>query len=256
MPTVILKSASEIEAMRRAGHVNALALQAMAQAVRPGITTAELDAIGADVIRSHGGQPAFLNYPNAMPFEPPFPAATTMSVNAQLVHGIPGSRRLHKGDILSIDVGAVLDGFVGDSAVTVPVGEISQEARHLLQVTEQALWQGIEASRVGNRLGDVSAAIQEWVESHGLQVVREYTGHGVGRQMHEPPQIFNWGARRHGLALKAGMTFALEPMVTIGPPMLYRELDGWTVSTVHGGLCAHFEHTLAITAAGPEVLTI
>jgi methionyl aminopeptidase len=256
MPAVSLKSASEIDAMRRAGHVNALALHAMAQAVRAGITTAELDAIGAEIIRSHGGQPAFLNYPNAMPFEPPFPTVTTMSINAELVHGIPGPRRLREGDILSIDVGTILDGFVGDSAVTVPVGAVSAEAQHLLQVTEQALWRGIEASRAGNRLGDVSAAIQEWVESHGLQVVREYTGHGVGRQMHEPPQIHNWGTRRRGLILKPGMTYALEPMVTIGPPTLYRELDGWTVSTVYGGLCAHFEHTLAITTAGPEVLTV
>ncbi len=252
----LTKSAAELEAMRRAGHVNALALKAMAEAVRPGMTTAELDAIGEQVIRAHGGEPVFLNYPNAMPQDPPFPAATTISINDELVHGIPGQRHLREGDIVSIDVGTLLDGFVGDCAATVPVGEIGEDAQRLLAATEQALRQGIEASRPGNRLGDVSAAIQEWVEAQGFEVVREYTGHGVGRAMHEPPQIFNWGTRHQGMVLRPGMTFALEPMVTIGPPILYRKLDGWTVGTVHGGLCAHFEHTIAVTADGPEILTV
>lgn len=256
MARITLKSPDEIEAMARAGHVNALALAAMAEAVRPGITTAELDAIGEEVIRSHGGEPIFLNYPNATPSDPPFPAATTISINDELVHGVPGTRKLHAGDIVSIDVGTLLEGLVGDCATTVPVGEIGEEAQRLLEVTEEALRRGIEASQPGNRLGDVSAAIQQWVESNGFEVVREYTGHGVGRAMHEPPQIYNWGRPHQGIRLEAGMTFALEPMVTIGPPILYRKLDGWTVGTVHGGLCAHFEHTLAVTAEGPRILTV
>ncbi|MGI6374444.1 MAG: type I methionyl aminopeptidase [Anaerolineae bacterium] len=253
---IIIKSAAELEAMRRAGRVNSLALQAMVRAVRPGITTAELDAIGAEVIAAHGGVPAFLNYPNQMPGEPPFPAATTMSINDELVHGIPGPRRLRRGDILSIDVGTVLDGFVGDSAITVGVGRISPRARRLLEVTEQALYRGIEASRAGRRIGDVSAAIQAWVESHGLQVVREYTGHGVGHDMHEDPEIFNWGTPGTGHVLKPGMTYALEPMVTVGPPALVVRGDGWTVATIDGGLCAHFEHTIAITDGEAEILTL
>jgi len=191
-----------------------------------------------------------------MPTGLPFPAATTMSINAELVHGIPGNRRLKAGDILSIDVGTLLDGFVGDSALTIGVGPISSEAAHLLKVTEESLYRGIEASRAGRRLGDVSAAIQEWIESHGLQVVREYTGHGVGREMHEDPQVFNWGTRGQGLMLKPGMTYAIEPMVTVGPPVLYRKLDGWTVATVDGSLSAHFEHTIAITDGEADILTI
>jgi methionyl aminopeptidase len=252
---IIIKSSAELEAMRCAGHINALALQTMVRAVRPGVTTAELDAIGAEVIRAHGGQPAFLNYPNQMPDKPSFPAATTMSVNDELVHGIPGPRRLRRGDILSIDVGTVLDGFVGDSAITVGVGRISTRARRLLDVTEQALYRGIAASRAGQRIGDVSAAIQAWVESHGLQVVREYTGHGVGRDMHEDPEIFNWGTPGTGHILRPNMTYALEPMVTVGPPLLAVRPDGWTVATMDGGMCAHFEHTIAITDGEPEILT-
>lgn len=256
MATIILKSKEEIAAMRRAGHVNALALQAMVEAVRPGITTAELDAIGTEIIRSHGGKPVFIGYPNIDPLGPPFPAATNMSINDELVHGIPGPRRLNEGDILSIDVGTLLDDFVGDSAVTVGVGAISAQAQHLIDVTKEALARGIAASRPGNRVGDVSAAIQTWVESQGFQVVREYTGHGVGREMHEPPMIFNWGTPGTGLRLRPGMTYALEPMVTVGPPLLYRKFDGWTVATADGSLCAHFEHTLAVTEGEPEVLTL
>lgn len=252
---IIIKSPSEIEAMRRAGHLNALALQSAAEAVRPGITTHELDQIAEEVIRSHGGEPAFLGYPHASSLAPAYPATINASIDDELVHGIPGERKLEEGQIISIDVGTVLNGFVGDSAVTVPVGGISEKARALLEVTREALRRAIAACRPENRFGDVSATIQEWVESQGYQVVREYTGHGVGREMHEDPQIPNWGQRGRRPRLRPGMTFALEPMVTIGPPILYVKPDFWTVATRDGGLCAHFEHTIAVTEGEPEILT-
>jgi len=253
---ILIKSDSDLARMRRAGRVNALALSAVCQAVRPGITTRELDRIAEDVIRSHGGVPAFLGYPNPDPFGPAYPATINASVGSELVHGIPGKRRLREGEIISIDVGTILDGYVGDSAVTVPVGAISTEAKRLLEVTEQALRIGIAASRVGSRFGDVSASIQEYVEAQGYNVVREYTGHGVGRDMHEDPQIPNWGKRDRGAPLRPGMTFALEPMVTVGPPDLVVRADHWTVATADGGLCAHFEHTVAVTDGAPEILTL
>jgi methionyl aminopeptidase len=253
---IILKSRAEIELLRRAGHINALALEAVARAVRPGVTTRELDRIAADVIRSHGGHPAFMGYPNRSFPGHPYPATINASVNEELVHGIPGKRRLREGDLISIDCGTVFEGFVGDSAITLPVGHISAEATRLIAVTEEALRLAIAASRVGRRLGDVSAAIQEWVESQGFAVVREYTGHGVGREMHEDPQIPNWGKRDRGVPLRAGMTLALEPMVTVGPPDLYVRPDYWTVATRDGGLCAHFEHSIAITDGEPEILTL
>ncbi|MBN1399238.1 MAG: type I methionyl aminopeptidase [Anaerolineae bacterium] len=253
---IILKSKDEIEIMRRAGHINALALEAVSQAVRPGVTTRALDRVARDVLHSHAAEPAFLGYPNRSFPEYPYPATINASINDELVHGLPSRRRLREGDILSVDCGTVWEGFVGDSAITVPVGPISHEARRLIQVTETALQLAIEACRVGNRVGDISATIQEWVESQGYQVVREYTGHGVGRDMHEDPQILNWGKRDRGVPLKAGMTFALEPMVTVNEPILFVKADRWTVATQDGGLCAHFEHTVAITDGEPEVLTL
>ncbi len=253
---ITIKSVAEIEIMRQAGRINALALQAAVDAVRPGVTTRELDRIAEKVIRAHGATPAFLNYPNMAYPEVPYPATINASVNDELVHGIPSRRRLREGDIISIDVGTVYQGFVGDSAITVPVGRISAEAQRLLEVTREALRLAIGACRVGSRLGDISATIQEWVESQGYQVVREYTGHGVGREMHEDPQITNWGKRDRGVPLRPGMTFALEPMVTVGPPDLYVKEDRWTVATVDRGLCAHFEHTVLITAGEPEILTL
>ncbi len=253
---ITIKSAAEIEIMRQAGRINALALQAAVDAVRAGVTTAELDRIASKVIRSHGGSPAFLNYPNLAYPEVPYPATINASINDELVHGVPGRRRLREGDIISIDVGTVYKGFVGDSAVTVPVGRISAAAQRLLDVTQEALRRAVATCRVGCRVGDISATIQEWVESQGYQVVREYTGHGVGREMHEDPQITNWGKHDRGVPLQPGMTFALEPMVTIGPPDLYVKGDRWTVATVDGGLCAHYEHTVLITPGEPEILTI
>ena len=253
---IIIKSQDEIDIMREAGRINALALEAVSQAVRPGLTTRELDHIAEDVIRSHGGEPAFLNYPNGTFPEHPYPGTINASINSELVHGIPSKRRLKPGDILSIDCGTVWQGFVGDSAITVPVGEISARAAHLIDVTREALRRAIKASRVGNHFGDISATIQEWVESQGYHVVREYTGHGVGRDMHEDPQIPNWGKRNRGAPLRPGMTFALEPMVTAGSPELYVKDDFWTVATRDKDLCAHFEHTIAITDGDPDILTL
>jgi methionyl aminopeptidase len=252
---IVLKSPSEIALMRQAGRINALALQAVSRAVRPGVTTAELDRIAARVIREHGALPAFLGQETDTAAGYPYPATITTSVNSELVHGIPGKRRLREGDIISLDCGTIYEGFVGDSAITLPVGRISPEAEKLVEVTRRALELGIAACYVGNRLGDVSATIQEWVESQGLHVVIEYTGHGVGREMWEDPQIPNWGKRDRGAPLRPGMTFALEPMVTIGPPVLYTRDDLWTVATEDGSLCAHYEHTIAVTQDGPEILT-
>jgi len=253
---IIIKSAEEIEALRRAGHVNALALKAVRRAVHPGAITQDLDQIAEDVIRSHGGEPAFLDYPNGTFPGHPYPATINASINGELVHGVPRRRRLKKGQLLSIDCGTVLDGFVGDSAFSMGVGPVSEQSQRLMDVTEEALRRAIDVCREGNRFGDVSATIQEWVESQGYHVVREYTGHGVGREMHEDPQIPNWGKRNRGARLKSGMVFALEPMVTVGPPDLYVKDDYWTVATVDGNLCAHFEHTLAVTDGDPDILTI
>jgi len=253
---IIIKTSEEIELMRKAGHITALALEALSRAVRPGVSTRELDRIAEEVIRSHGGKPAFLNYPNASFPEHPYPATINASINSELVHGIPSKRRLKEGDIISLDVGVIWGGFVGDAAITLPVGRVSTEAHRLIATTREALRLAIAASRVGARFGDISATIQEWAESQGYHVVREYTGHGVGRQMHEDPQIPNWGKRDRGAPLRPGMTFALEPMLTIGPPELYVKEDHWTVATVDGSLCAHFEHSLAVTDGEADILTL
>ncbi|NLG26366.1 MAG: type I methionyl aminopeptidase [Chloroflexi bacterium] len=253
---VIIKTRDEIAIMREAGRINARALEAMARAVRPGVTTRELDRIALDVLKAHGARPAFLGYPNGSYPGHPYPATINASVDDELVHGIPGRRKLREGEILSLDCGAIYQGYVGDSAVTVAVGTISSAAQRLLDVTREALRRAIEASRVGNRVGDVSATIQEWVESQGYNVVREYTGHGVGRDMHEDPQVLNWGKRGRGTPLHVGMTYAIEPMVCLGSADLYVKSDHWTVATVDGQLCAHFEHTIAITDGEPEILTL
>lgn len=256
---IIIKTREEIDALREAGRVNALALEAARRVVAPGVATSELDRIAADVIRSKGASPVFLGYPNPSPrhADRPYPATITVSINDELVHGIPSARRiLREGDIASLDCGCIYQGFVGDAAVTVGVGQVSAEAEKLMRVTREALYLAIEASRVGNRLGDVSSVIQEHVEKHGYNVVREYTGHGVGRHMHEDPQIPNWGQRATGIPLRAGMTYALEPMVMIGSPRVYVKRDRWTVATKDSSLCAHFEHTIAVTDGEPEILTL
>jgi methionyl aminopeptidase len=253
---ITIKSAAEVEVMRRAGCITALALKAVRRAVRPGVTTKELDRIAEEVIRSQGGRPAFLNYPNVTFPACPYPATINTSVDSELVHGIPGRRRLKEGQIISLDCGTIWEGFVGDAAITVPVGRVAAEAERLIAATEEALRLAIAACRIGAHFGDVSATIQGWAESQGYQVVREYTGHGVGRAMHEDPQIPNWGKRDRGAPLRPGMTFALEPMLTVGPPELYVKEDHWTVATRDGSLCAHFEHTIAVTDGEPDILTL
>jgi methionyl aminopeptidase len=246
-----IKSAQEIAIMREAGRINAEALAAAKAIARPGVTTADLNAAAEEVLKKHGCYSPFKNYPGPYPY----PASICTSVNAELVHGIPGKRKLHEGDILSMDCGTVYQGFVGDSAITIGIGEISATARRLLEITEQALNAGIAKMVAGNHAGDVSAAIQAYVESRGMFVTREYTGHGVGRQMHEGPQVPNYGIAGRGLLLKVGMTIALEPMVLVGTANTRVLADQWTVVSADGSLTAHFEHSVAVTAEGPLILT-
>jgi methionyl aminopeptidase len=249
---IVIKSAAELDLMRAAGRVNALALAAVKELVRPGVTTADLDAAADEVIRKHGGTPVFKGYPGAYPY----PATICASVNEELVHGIPGKRKLKDGDILSVDCGTLLEGFVGDAAFTVGVGSISTLAQKLLDVTEKSLYIGIEKMRAGNRTGDISSAIQQYVESQGFHVTREYTGHGVGRKMHEGPQVPNYGAPGRGALLRPGMTIALEPMVLVGTPRTRVLGDQWTVVSADGSLTAHFEHSVAVTDGDPLLLTL
>ncbi len=246
---IILKSDSEIKMMREAGRIVAIVLAELAQKTAPGITTAQLNVWAEEIIEKHNAIPTFKGYNG-------FPASITTSINEELVHGIPNDKRvLKEGDIISIDCGATYKGWVGDAALTVPVGEISPEAQKLLKVTEQSLYIGIEQARIGNRSGDISAAIQAYVEKHGYGVVRNYTGHGVGRNMHEDPQVPNYGRKNRGVPLKKGMTIALEPMVNMGSPRTRVLDDQWTVVTDDGKLSAHFEHTIAITNGDPLILT-
>jgi methionyl aminopeptidase len=249
---VVIKTSDDISLMREAGRINALALQAARDMIRPGISTAELDEAAEAIIREHGGVPAFKDYPGPYPF----PATLCVSINEELVHGIPGKRKLRDGDIVSVDCGTILDGFVADSAFSSGVGEISAQARRLLEVTEQALYLGIERMRAGNRVGDVSTAIQQHVEGHGYHVPREYTGHGVGRNMHEGPEVPNFGVAGHGLLLRPGITVALEPMVLVGTHRTRVLPDQWTVISADRSLTAHFEHTVAVTEGEPFLLTL
>lgn len=249
--TIDIKNSTELKLMREAGRVNALALQAVRDGIQPGRTTGELDAIAEELIRKAGGTPIFKGYPGPYPY----PATLNVSINEELVHGIPGKRKLNEGDIVSVDCGTLLEGFVGDSAFTVGVGEISLQAKKLLDVTEQALYKGIAMMRPGNRTGDISAAVQEFVENNGFHVTREYTGHGVGRNMHEGPQVPNYGEPHKGVLLRPGMTIALEPMVLIGTPRTRTLADKWTVVSADGSLTAHFEHSVAVTEADPWILT-
>ncbi|MEW5873265.1 MAG: type I methionyl aminopeptidase [Chloroflexota bacterium] len=249
---VIVKSKAELDLMRQAGRVNALALATVRDLIKPGITTGELDAAAEAFIRGHGGVPIFKGYPGPYPY----PATLNVSINEELVHGIPGKRKIKDGDIVSVDCGTLLNGFVGDSAFTMGVGEISPEAKRLIEVTEQALQIGISQMRPGNHTGDISAAIQQYAESHGYQVTREYTGHGVGRQMHEGPQVPNYGTPGRGIMLRPGMTIALEPMVLIGTSKTRVLADQWTVVSADGSLTAHFEHSVAVTDGEPMILTL
>ncbi len=250
---IILKSKADIQAMKDAAKINDEVLACVREAIQPGVTTRQLDLIAYDTLIKRGGTPAFLGYPPGS--RHPFPATLTVAVNEELVHGIPGDCVLKEGDIISIDCGTVYKGWVADAAYTAPVGRISQEAQHLLDVTKQALYKGIEACVPGKKVGDVAYAIQSFVEGHGMNVVREYGGHGVGRSMHEDPHIPNWGKAGRGIPLRPGMTFALEPMVMLGRRETRVLSDHWTVVTADGRLCAHFEHSIAVTENGPEILT-
>ena len=238
----------EMAAMRQAGKIVATVLKILSKQVKPGMETRELDAIAVREAKRLGAKPSFKGYHG-------FPANLCVSVNNEIVHGIPGKRKLREGDIVSLDFGAIFNGFQGDAAVTVPVGKVNSAAKHLIETTEGALKAGIRAAYPGARLGDISAAIQNYAESKGYSVVREYTGHGIGREMHEEPQIPNFGLPGSGPVLKKGMTLALEPMVNAGDWRTRLGDDHWTVFTADGSLSAHFEHTIAITDDEPEVLT-
>ncbi len=246
---VTLKSPREIEAMRRSGAITAKVLADLMKAVRPGMTTGELDALAERGIRSEGGTPTFKGYNG-------FPGSICASVNDEVVHGIPGSRVLRDGDLLSIDIGTTLDGYVSDSAVTVAVGTISQNARRLLEVTAECLTMGIEQMYRGKHLGDIGASVQKHAERHGYGVVRELVGHGVGRTMHEEPHVPNYGHAGTGMELRPGLVLAIEPMITEANPAIRVLDDGWTVVTADGKLAAHFEHTIAVTDDGPKILTL
>ncbi len=248
---ITIKTPQELELMRAAGRINAEALAAARGVARPGVSTADLNAAADEVLRKHGVYSPFKNYPGPYPY----PASTTISSNEELVHGIPGKRKLKEGDIVSVDCGAVYEGYVADSAISFGIGHISAEAQRLLEVTEGALYEGIAKMIAGNRIGDVSAAVQNYVESRGFSVTREYTGQGVGRQMHEGPQVPNYGVAGRGMVLRAGMTIALEPMVLAKSFRTRVMPDEWTVVSADGGLTAHFEHSVAVTDDGPYILT-
>ncbi len=243
-----IKSATEIERMRRACRAASDILHEVADLVQPGITTADLDRRAGELIEKVGGKSPFFGYKG-------FPKQICVSVNEEVVHGIAGARRVQYGDIVSLDVGVILDGYVGDNATTVAVGVVEPRTELLLQVTQEALRAGIAAARPGQRVGDISHAVQSAVESHGLAVVREFVGHGVGRKLHEEPQIPNFGKPRSGPKLKSGMTLAIEPMINAGTAEVQVLKDGWTVVTADGAPSAHFEHTVLVTDEDPEILT-
>jgi methionyl aminopeptidase len=245
---IVRKSEAEIEGMARAGALLAETLALVAEHLEPGVEMRELDRIADEHIESKGGHPTSKGYKG-------FPAALCISPNSMVVHGIPDAYRAREGDLISLDLGVTLDGLVADSAVTLPVGEISPEAQRLLDVCREALGAGIEQARVGNRLSDISHAVQVVVEEAGFSVVRSLVGHGVGRQMHEDPQIPNFGDPGHGPILQPGMTFAIEPMINAGAPDVYLHDDEWSISTEDESLSAHFEHTVAVTENGSRILT-
>jgi methionyl aminopeptidase len=245
---VYLRDRSEIERIRASAQLVARTLEMLGGEVKPGVTTADLDRLAEKFIRDHGARPAFKGYRG-------FPAAICPSVNDEVVHSIPGSRRLKDGDIIGIDVGVEKEGYYGDAAFTFTVGEVSEDVRRLLAVTREALRRGIEQAKSGNRVGDISHAIQTHAEQNGFSVVKELLGHGIGRQMHEEPQVPNFGPPDRGPRLMAGQVLAIEPMVNVGRPEVRTQPDGWTVVTKDGSLSAHFEHTVAVGPDGPEILS-
>lgn len=247
---MILRTREEIEIMRQANRIVACILDELSALIHPGITTGELDRFMEDRIRALGGDPAFLGYRG-------YPATSCISINEEVVHGIPGNRKIREGDIVSVDLGVIYKGYYGDAARTYGVGRLSQKASRLIQVTQEALYKGIEKARAGNRLFDISKAIQDWVERHGFSVVREFVGHGIGKRLHEDPQVPNYVPKTpYNPLLEAGMVLALEPMVNAGDYRVKILSDGWTAVTADGSLSAHFEHTVAITEDGPEILTL
>ena len=243
-----LKTASELESMKKAGRLAGLTLKEVGRHVEAGITTKELDDIARKFIRAGGGIPTFVGYRG-------YPAALCVSINEEVVHGIPGPRKIERGDVVSVDVAATLDGFVGDTAATFLVDPVSSEAEKLVRVTKKSLEAALELAVPGNRLGDISAAVQSVAEGEGFGVVRDLVGHGIGRQMHEPPAVPNYGERGTGIRLEPGLTIAIEPMITAGHWEVLFLDDGWTVVTKDGSLAAHFEHTVAVTENGPLLLT-
>ncbi|HEU5278298.1 MAG TPA: type I methionyl aminopeptidase [Gaiellaceae bacterium] len=246
---IIRKSAQEVEGMARAGELVAETIALLGEQAQPGVTTGELDRIAEEFIREHGGVPTSKGYRG-------FPAATCISPNAVVVHGIPGAHRIEEGDLISVDVGITLDGLVADSAYTFAIGEIDPKTHRLLDVGKEALAAGIAQARAGNRVGDISHAVQQVVEAAGFSVVRSLVGHGVGRSYHEEPQIPNFGEPGRGPLLQSGMTLAIEPMITAGGPEVYLHDDEWSISTEDGSLAAHFEHTVAVSEEGaPRILT-
>ncbi len=246
---IFLKSLWEIEKMRRSNAIVAEVLARLRETIKPGITTLELDRLAENLCRKKGAKPAFKGYRG-------YPFSLCVSINEEVVHGFPSKKRvLKEGDIVSLDFGVLYDGYYGDAAITVPVGEISERAKRLLRVTEEALYKGIEQAVVGKRLGDISSAIQRYVEAHGYSVVRQFVGHGIGRALHEDPQVPNFGKPGRGIKLKEGMVLAIEPMVNEGTYEVEILADGWTAVTKDRKLSAHFEHTVAITKNGPEILS-
>ena len=245
---ITLKSQHEIELMRRAGKITAAARALARDMVKPGVTTQQIDKAVYHFIKSQGATPSFLNYNG-------YPASVCVSVNDEIIHGIPGKRVLREGDIVSVDVGAYIGGFHGDCAGTYPCGQVSDQALDLIRVTQQSFFDGLRFAREGYRLSDISHAIQEYVESHGYSIVREYVGHGIGRRMHESPEVPNFGNPGHGPRLLRGMTIAVEPMVNAGGAAIRQMPDGWTVRTADGKNAAHYENTILITDGAPELLT-
>ena len=246
---IVLKTTRELELMREACRISAGALSVAGKAVEPGVTTAEIDKVAYDYIRSQGAEPNFLHYNG-------YPATACISINDEVIHGIPSTKRVLKaGDIVSIDLGAKFEGYNGDNAATFACGDVSAEAKRLMDTTRESLYEGIRAAVYGGRIGDISHAVQAYVEARGYSVVREFVGHGVGASLHEAPEVPNFGRPGHGIRLVPGMTLAIEPMVNLGGPDVRVLPDGWTVKTTDGKLSAHFEHTVAITADGPVILT-
>ena len=247
---IVLKTGRELKIMKEACSISAGALETAGKAVEPGVTTAEIDRLAEDYIRRRGGEPNFKNYEG-------YPATACISINNEVIHGIPSSKRkLRAGDIVSIDLGAKFDGYHGDNAATFACGDISPEAKRLMDATRESLYEGIKAARAGGRIGDISHAVQAYVEARGYSVVRQFVGHGVGTHLHEAPEVPNFGTQGRGVRLIPGMTIAIEPMVNAGGAGVEVQPDGWTVLTKDGSLSAHFEHTVAITADGPKIMTL